>query len=258
MTKKVGICKFCGKETELVNAHIIPRYFYKEKALLKDLTTRKTSTIQKGSYDSNILCSECDNHIFGRFDQEAKRVFIDKIQNHKETIGKDYIIYHLGKDDFNYDLIRKFFISVLWRASVSTRPEFKDISLGQYENIAKDIINGNNQFADFFKIFFYKIQAFDIEYKKGMYKREIPPIGENIVFIMKHRIENLFSYRVFIAGYDFFIVVNGKDLHNETKIFLEKTYNKDNLYIYESREIYLNMLDCLKKAVDIFEKTKKW
>ena len=46
--------------------------------------------------------------------------------------------------DFDYTLFRKFFISVLWRASISQLEEYSNIDLGPYENIALNILKNND------------------------------------------------------------------------------------------------------------------
>lgn len=51
----------------------------------------------------------------------------------KVKMFNDNAIYYLTSKDYNYEYLRKFFISILWRASISSLPDFRDIQLGQYE-----------------------------------------------------------------------------------------------------------------------------
>jgi hypothetical protein len=57
--------------------------------------------------------------------------------------------YHNNKryyivDNFDYKKLKLFFISLLWRASVSTDPFFSRISLDRFENIVKQYISSND------------------------------------------------------------------------------------------------------------------
>jgi hypothetical protein len=118
--KNVGICRFCGQEKELIRAHIIPRHFYLnyEHKTFAAINTQTGNWKQckTGTYYSNILCSDCDGTIIKLFEDEAYRILLNDIY------------------------IRKFFISVLWRASISKTDEFSNINLGPYEDIALKIL----------------------------------------------------------------------------------------------------------------------
>ena len=71
MTLK-NTCKFCGQEKKLIKAHIIPKNFYldykKEQYMSVDSLSGKFKIQQNGAYDKNILCSDCDGKILGKFD----------------------------------------------------------------------------------------------------------------------------------------------------------------------------------------------
>lgn len=43
-------------------------------------------------------------------------------------------------EDFEYKKLKLFFISMLWRASISSHPFFSRVSLGRFEDIAKERI----------------------------------------------------------------------------------------------------------------------
>lgn len=57
-------------------------------------------------------------------------------------MSKDAQLYLLTDGQFDYHLLRMFFVSLVWRASVSNLPETKDISLGKYQDIALKILKG--------------------------------------------------------------------------------------------------------------------
>jgi hypothetical protein len=92
---------------------------------------------QHGVYDPRILCAECDGKL-GALDDIAL------------DVCRNFAIRHipLGDDCFempNVDgnAICKFVLAVLWRGSISSRPECEDIGLGPYENRARDVLFGS-------------------------------------------------------------------------------------------------------------------
>lgn len=137
----MSTCKLCDKEKELINAHIIPKwafmYLYPEDTkdkgaplnlIEKDKHTRRPI----GPYDQGILCSDCDNYL-GNFDGYAKGVFLD---SDLERRGEEaYLIKNV-----DFEKLQTFLISVAWRASISGRDEFKNISIGPYEDKIKEIL----------------------------------------------------------------------------------------------------------------------
>ena len=144
----IGICQYCGEEKELCSAHIIPKAFYKLKqspylGISSDGKVDVTKC-QNGIKDPNILCAKCDG-ILGKYDKYAVEILKKKIlENPKIPWGmsKDAQLNILTDGQFDYHLLRMFFVSLVWRASVSNLPETKDISLGKYQDIALKILKG--------------------------------------------------------------------------------------------------------------------
>ena len=135
-----GICRYCGKESILCNAHILPKSFYR-----LDLGKRfgdpynKNPIYQNGLKDNNILCSTCDG-ILGEYDKEASRILIKEINKHNSEGFKT--LYTYEAKEFNYKKLRYFLISLLWRTSISTLPQLAEFNIGKYEDIALKILKG--------------------------------------------------------------------------------------------------------------------
>ena len=131
--KKLNSCKFCNQEKKLIKAHIIPRHFYlnyeNETYAAINSKTGNWKPCKTGTYDKNILCADCDGAIIKRFEDEAYRILLNDIYNFAEYKYNQNILYHLTEKDFDYMLFRKFFISVLWRASISKAEDFSNINL---------------------------------------------------------------------------------------------------------------------------------
>lgn len=136
----VGICRYCGEEKTLIKAHILPKKFYKdyptEKFLSVNVTDFSKKFMQSGCLDKQILCKDCDG-ILGTYDKEAYRILQNDLNAHK---CEDKSAYIYLKNDYDYKKLRFFFISLLWRASITKKQEYSMVQLGEYENIALSIM----------------------------------------------------------------------------------------------------------------------
>jgi len=149
-------CKLCRQEKELLTkSHIIPNFMYKEffdenhtALMVSGNNFSNVQNKQTGEYESNILCKTCDNEKIGKFENYAKtvlyggnnirRVNIPNCINEKNKNGIEFT-YCQG---INYKKFKLFLLSVLWRSSISSRPFFSEVSLGEKhsENIRKMIL----------------------------------------------------------------------------------------------------------------------
>lgn len=158
----LGICRYCGKEKELCEAHIIPKHFYQVKKYGRYWSVNTKSVdkahYQNGIKDDKILCSKCDNEEIGIYDKYIYKLFSEKIYEGRTSIN-DLIFYELNGNNFDYKKVRNFFISLAWRASISNKTE---IELGKYEDIALQILKGkiNDNENLFFPIIFKKTENY--------------------------------------------------------------------------------------------------
>ena len=189
----IGICKYCGNEKKLCKAHIIPKEFYKNYRTEKyravksiDLTWTQC---QNGVWDDSILCAECDS-LIGKYDNEAYRVLKNNLIKHKSGDGKSVYIYK--KDEFNYEYLRKFFISLIWRASISSKDICKCVKLNKYKNIALKLLK--NKISD------------DNLYFKTVVVREVDNIKyDSTVIVLKQKMGNKICYKFFF--YQFIVII---------------------------------------------------
>ena len=222
--------KFCGQEKKLIKAHIIPKNFYldykKEQYMSVDSLSGKFKIQQNGAYDKNILCSDCDGKILGKFDKEGYRILFEEINKHSVKMFIDNAIYYLTSKDYNYEYLRKFFISILWRASISSLPDFRDIHLGQYEQKAFEILQNKEVYDNLFKIFIFKY-----------------PNGKDFnkfIFISKAKFYNRRAYVINMAGYFITVILNGRNLIFNSKLnpINDMILNNKGFYVVESIELY--------------------
>lgn len=124
MSKKQ--CKLClNYFDQLSKSHIIPKWAF--ASISTDLRSiSRNDHVRRapmGTYDTNILCYQCEK-VFGPFDSYAAEVLKPKPYNDPEGLCNTSIYVS------DPSLLTIFFLSVLWRAHVSTMPEFNQVNLG--------------------------------------------------------------------------------------------------------------------------------
>lgn len=195
-------CRFCEQNKKPIKAHIIPKFFFnlardeKDPYYVFSGNGKRPKKSWMGIYDTNILCQKCDNAL-GNFDNYARQFFTEELDDCGYFHHNGKPICHVGKK-FDYKKLKLFCISVLWRASISTREEFKSVDLGIYENDAKEMLRQENPgTGDDFSLILSK---YDQELTNFM-----PwPI----------RLEGINFYRFFIpnTGYEIFIKVDKRKM----------------------------------------------
>jgi hypothetical protein len=199
-------CVVCAAP-ETCEAHIIPKAFAREivdsnnHVLQLGETGSRKAKRQLGLADKNILCSGCDG-IIGDADKYAiefaRRFLIP-------TGARDYSVVPLPELDC--DKIRKFAVSVVWKASISTLPSFADIGLGPYELMAQSLIFDGKNIDEYAQL---HVQINALHLPKG-------DASSFITYPIRVRNENG-PYFIFVAGGFQFLVrfgnrpfVNGKN-----------------------------------------------
>lgn len=138
-------CRFCETEQRLVKAHIIPAGFFR---VLRDASgalevhTNKAGAHPRrapiGVYDKSILCRPCDN-VFSPWDKHAQDVLLRDFSDETAIYaGSVKLGWTISK--FNYRLLKLFFLSLVWRASVSAHPFYRRVSTGPFEQELRKMI----------------------------------------------------------------------------------------------------------------------
>jgi len=154
---KIGLCKLCKQEKELCNiSHIIPNHAYnilKEDDLffLIDKKNANKPSKQKrytGEFESSILCKDCEM-LISNYETYGYRLIyrldtlnIENSITENENGLKALVIKGKGYD---YSKFKLYLLSILWKASISTRPLFSEINLGKKteEDLRNMILAGN-------------------------------------------------------------------------------------------------------------------
>jgi hypothetical protein len=132
-------CRFCDERTDLVEAHIIPEGFWRPfrdgghvpRLLSSDEYPKR---LPIGVYDKSILCTKCEP-LFGPWDAYAQELLQDEASEARvRRVGRLVVGYEV--DEWQYAPLKLFFISLLWRAAVSSHAFFRRITLGPFEDVA--------------------------------------------------------------------------------------------------------------------------
>ncbi|MDD3607947.1 MAG: hypothetical protein PHQ20_04110 [Candidatus Moranbacteria bacterium] len=240
------ICKLCQKEKRLIDSHIIPRAFF-EFLYPKDEEKRKSLVmISKDRYDKRrpigsyekLLCKDCDQ-MLGTYDDYAQKLLLKtSLKFYPNVKEMAYLI-----NSYDHFKLKMFFISLLWRASISQLEEFALIDCGPFKERLRELILLNSiGLEDEFSIFLSKFDSND-EIIKGVAEN-------NILLPAKQKLEHL-NYSVFYLpkGYKVYIKVDKRDTPDMfSKLVLKNgkpliILRKDN---YEKSTEYKILLDSVK------------
>ncbi|PKL90758.1 MAG: hypothetical protein CVV21_11435 [Candidatus Goldiibacteriota bacterium HGW-Goldbacteria-1] len=219
---QMSICKFCGEKKEMIDSHIIPKCFYQLQklgnvAVIKPSENKidRNPNFQNG-FKEQIMCAECDNEI-GKLDRYANKILF-RVLPEQEPLKKDLsTVYTLKEHQFSFHELRRFFISLVWRVSVSSSP----FSLGKYEKIALRILK--KEIPDnedlFLTIIYRKNTKTNLDYLTGIFPGK---------FLGK-------LYCCFrFPNYEIFVYTNTKNSENsEVMNFYRKMFNKEILIVAE-------------------------
>lgn len=178
----MAICKLCKEDKKLIKAHVIPESFFKTLKgpfeYLSVVPSPKCPTAVGrtyiGEYDKNILCKECDAKL-GVWDEYGKEVLIDHETRIKEVKSNNEVIGWELKIDKPL-IFYKFVLSLLWRASISTRPYYNLIDLGPHEEQVR-LAFERDTFDDTYEVF---IAKFDESSVSGAEKSILNPYSARV------------------------------------------------------------------------------
>lgn len=153
---RVGVCKLCQLTKPLCDkSHIIPNHAYSplkgedNSMIYVDRTTdlNNPPKRQTGEFESGILCQECERRL-SRYEEYGKRMVFGntaaKSQRLIKNIGNRNIL-EISGNVYDYRKFKLYLLSILWRASISGRKFFENISLSPTDNetLRVMLLNGN-------------------------------------------------------------------------------------------------------------------
>ena len=165
------VCRLCDTDRPLIKAHVVPEGFFRvfrDGSAVPELFTNKRGAHPKrspsGVYDKSILCEKCDN-AFSPWDKHAQEVLLHDFSDETAIYaGPRKIGWTITR--FDYRSLKLFFLSLFWRASVSTHEFYRRISIGPFEaELRGMIVNADPGAADTFAV---TLSRFDQRALRGM------------------------------------------------------------------------------------------
>jgi hypothetical protein len=226
-------CNLCFKKNGSVKSHVIPKFMFKsifdEKHKISriDFTADHRSTTSDTGYDTKILCKECDTGLLNNYEIYACNTFFKAIEGKR---AKKIILTSKEKREgferinvsgLDYNKLKLFFLSILWRAHVTTNSFFKSVNIAAYGDQIRLMLQKGIACDDLtFKIVLVKIN----KNSARPFNALIPPrkIKEN----------NNSFYVFYINSYMIFFNIS---LYNQAPIF-------KNAYLKETGELELLIL----------------
>lgn len=220
-------CKLCRQDKKLIESHIVPRKMYehmrrenKSPIILSDKDNVYPKRSNTGEYDTEIVCSECEA-TFSPWDDYANDLLLSDYEPENYFIGKDETKLAYIFKNTNYEKLKLFFLSVLWRASVSKRDMFSRINLGPHEQIIKEmILNSDPGKPEDYSVF------------AARYTDEL---GQNTMMDPHNqKFDNINYCQMYMAGYIIYIKV---DKRNAPKPHSEVSLKDDNRFVVLLRDL---------------------
>ena len=136
-------CKLCGLDKKILKSHIIPEFMYKNMYednrfnCISTIPGKKNTLKQKGEWE-RLLCEECELQI-SKYERYASQLLNGGI----EVKGENHPGF-IKVNNINYKIFKLFQLSILWRASISTKAIFSEVKLGSHEEIIRKMLLSNN------------------------------------------------------------------------------------------------------------------
>lgn len=193
-------CRLCLQEAPLCKSHVIPEFcfkpFYDNSHHFIEVTDVKKGKVRKGQkgYWERLLCKDCEA-LISRYERYARRLFADPLP--PIVPGTQRVRQH---PNLTYRDLKLFFLSVLWRCSVSTNSFFKHVSLGPHdEKIRLMLLTRDAGFANLYSVMIFALH-FD--------GKRLPDF---MVEPTPTRFEGRKCYRFVLSGFVILIFVSSHD-----------------------------------------------
>lgn len=247
-TPIIGTCKLCHLETTLRDSHIIPKAFFKKVKLgipqlaRIDTTPNKPVRTDNADWSEYLLCDNCEKFLERNYETSQ----IIRLRAYKENIKSPD---RLTLVNFEYHRFYLFWLSIIWRASVSTMPEFEPVKLdSQIEEACRILIkNKINNFA---------LDSFAENFKIGILRIADEGIGlDSRKFLTSLRRSSDQYVDRYYLGVEGFVVVYQISATPNLELpdgfsRLKKTFNFriKKVYPHMNREVATLFVDMLSKA----------
>ena len=198
-------CSLCNQDKKLIKAHIIPRSFHKSlkqgdvqtPIIITSKPGEYPKQSQTGVYDKEIVCEDCEK-IFSTWDDYGYEFLFQELDEDRYIVSNnERIAYNFGPT--NYENLKLFFLSVLWRASISKQQLFNSVQLGPYEEKLKHHILSKDPGS---------VEDFSV----ALSRFDAPPNETGILNPDRAKYNGVNHYRLYLGGYMAIIKVSNQPL----------------------------------------------
>lgn len=132
-------CALCLEEKKLCNSHIVPEFIFKrlkegEGCFHVYRESAKGFTTFGRTFTEKLLCQECES-LFSKWETYASLFFSDQIQLSGKPKGN-----HLVLSGVDYEKLKLFYMSLLWRFSITRNPWLKGHDLGPHKEKLRKLL----------------------------------------------------------------------------------------------------------------------
>ena len=219
------ICRLCNNDKTLGKSHVIPESFFpkiknapRPLKLLTNVAGEFPKKAQIGVYDKTILCTECEK-TFDLPDNYAQKLLLE-YQNQHIPVSDSFQSIGYKIQNYDYDLLKLFFVSLLWRASISSHSFYEGIRLGPFESVAFNLLKANQSIPS--EVFSVILAKFD------------DPVGKSILDPFASKFDGVNFNVFYLGGYVAYIK---SDKRNTPNIFSELMMSPGRPLLIFSREL---------------------
>ncbi|WP_375737729.1 hypothetical protein [Pseudomonas boanensis] len=137
----------CLQQHKFIKAHAIPEAFFREMRVDGEkslLVSGQPGQFPKkapiGVYDEEILCEDCEPS-FSKIDDYGIEVLLKKFDERFHPLQRDGKTAGFESASVDPSRLLQFLVTILWRASVSSRPFYSKVDLGPHEPFARAAVN---------------------------------------------------------------------------------------------------------------------
>jgi len=130
----------CLKRKPLCDSHIIPEFFYKplydtrHRFHIISSTAGHKPQFKKKGIKEPLLCEGCECTL-NKYEKYARGIFLGGQEIECENKPSRIVVRSL-----EYQMLKLFQMSILWRASVAKHPLFSNIALGPHEERLRSML----------------------------------------------------------------------------------------------------------------------
>lgn len=157
-------CKFCLQNKPTIDAHIIPKCFFKpllggRPPIAVSLSPESfPKRIPIGIYDKELVCIDCEGLWNDYDDYVCKFIIQDFNKNFKKSESGEWF----EAQQYDYKKLKLFFLSLLWRASASNADFYKEVNVGpKFDSKLKKMIKNKDPGSPSeFSVIIFRLQKF--------------------------------------------------------------------------------------------------